>query len=49
MNYNPTSVRLEKISVDQTSAAREVEKKILSHMIGETINIGDYLSTSAVI
>ena len=49
MNYNLTSVRLEKISVVQTSAAREVEKKILSQMTGETINIADYLSICAVI
>ena len=48
MNYNLSSVRLEKISVVQTSAVKRVEKKILSQMIGETINIQDYLSICAI-
>lgn len=43
MNNNLSSVRLEKISVVQTSAVKWVEKE-LSEMIGETINIQDYLS-----
>ena len=40
MNYNLSSVRLEKISVVQTSAVKRVEKKILSQMTGETVNSG---------
>ena len=48
MNYNLSSVSLEKISVVQTSAVKRVEKKILSQRIRETINIGDYLSICSV-
>ena len=48
MNYNLSSVRLEKISIVQTRAVKRVEKKILSQMIGETINIQDYLSICAI-
>ena len=42
MNYNLSSVSLEKISVVQTSAVKSRKKKILSQMIRETINMGDY-------